>query len=445
MTMTSNLGRRVFKHGFVLTTTMLTCAALQADHNDQHGDKTQQFIRKAAMGGHMEVEMGQLAQQKGQSSEVKNLGSTLVRDHTQANQKLEQLASSKNITLDKSSWNDTSTSTTSATSADRTSTDRTLSSTEHTGSAKHAQEHAKHQQELQKLRSQSGAEFDKAFVTMALKDHKKDIAEFEKCRNDVTDADVKAFIDQTLPTLRNHLQMAKTAAKSVGVDEATIAADRDNDNASATGAPAAGASGTLGSDKPSSPASNPTTNPANKNRSSLESSDRLNDSTGAPAAGVSGTLGSDKPSSPASNPSTNPANRIRSSSDSSDRLNGATDTDASGTIRQNNPRADLDANVGDHSVSASAGIDKNDHSASTSVSTDSESKHKVFQKGDGKVLGLSTDKNDGKFLGIIPDPKKKHEDKGVSADVNVNTDSSSVGSSATTESGTSTRSDSSQK
>jgi predicted outer membrane protein len=102
MIMTSNLGRRVVKHGFVFTTTLLTCAALQADHNDQHEDKTQQFIRKAALGGHMEVEMGQLAQQKGQSSEVKNLGATLVRDHTQANQKLEQLASSKNITLDKS-------------------------------------------------------------------------------------------------------------------------------------------------------------------------------------------------------------------------------------------------------------------------------------------------------------------------------------------------------
>jgi len=430
--MTSNLGRRVFKHGFVFTTTLLTCAALQAEHNDQHGDKNQQFIQKAAMGGHMEVEMGQLAQQKGQSSEVKNLGSTLVRDHTQANQKLEQIASSKNITLDKSSWSDTSSahkSSTDRTSADRASTDTTVSSTDHPD--KHAQDHAKHQRELANLRSQSGAEFDKAFVRMAVKDHKKDIAEFEKCRNDVTDAELKAFIDQTLPTLRNHLQMARTAAKSVGVDEATIAADRDDDNASSTGAPAAGASGTLGSDRPSSPASNPNTNPGSRDRSSLNSSGT--------AGSSSSTLGSDKPSSPASNPNTNPANKNRSS------FNGATDTDASGTIHQNNPRADIDANVGDRSVSASTDIDKSDHSASASVSTDSEKKNKVFQKGDGKVLGLSTDKSDGKFLGIIPDPKKKHEDKGVNAEVNVNTDSSSVGTSATTESGTSTRRDSDQK
>jgi len=391
MSKTSNLGRRVLKHSFVLTTTLLTCAALQADHNDQHGDKTQQFIRKAAMGGHMEVEMGQLAQQKGQSSDVKNLGATLVRDHTQANQKLEQLASSKNITLDKSSWSDSSG--TSKSSTDTAATDKTLNSADHAAD-KAGKEHGKHHEMLTKLRNESGAQFDKDFVTMAIKDHKKDIAEFEKCRNDVTDADVKAFIDQTLPTLRNHLQMARSAAKSVGVNESTIAEDRDDDNVSATGAPAAGATGTLGSDKPSSPASNPNTNPATKPRSSY---------------------------------------------------NGTTDTDASGTIRQNTPRADIDANAGDHSVSASASSDQSDNSASASVSTDSENKHKVFQKGDGKVLGLSTDKNDGKFLGIIPDPKKKHEEKGASADVNVNTDSSSAGASATTESGTATRSDSEQK
>jgi putative membrane protein len=383
--MTSNLGRRVLKHGFVFTTTLLTCAALRADHNDQHGNKTEQFIRKAAMGGHMEVEMGQLAQQKGQSQAVKDLGATLVRDHTQANQKLEQLASSKNITFDKS-WTETAAA--AKTTADKASTDKALTS------AEHGKEHAKHHQTLDKLRSQSGAEFDKEFVKLAIKDHKKDIAEFEKCRNDVTDADVKAFIDQTLPTLRNHLQMARSAARSVGVDEATIAADREDDNASATGAPAAGAVGTRGSDKPSSPASNPNTNPANKDRSSIENSERLNT---------------------------------------------VTDTDASGTIRQNAPAADIEANVVDRSVSASASANPD---STVLVTTEPEKKNKVFQKGDGKVLGLSTDKNDGKLLGIIPKPKKD-EDKGVNAEVNVNTDSSSAGTSATTESGT--RSDSDQK
>jgi putative membrane protein len=385
MTITSFLGRRVLRHGFVITTTFLTCTALQADHNDQHGNSTERFIQKAAMGGQMEVQMGQLAQQKGQAQEVKSLGETLVRDHTQANQRLQQLASTKNITLDQWKGNDSNLKSSSSTGSNSTSSPGDQTTSRRTGSDA-SSGHLKHQRELEKLQSQSGAEFDKTFVRMAIKDHKKDISEFERARTDVNDTEIKTFIDDTLPKLRNHLKMAQSAARAVGVDESTIAADRD-DSDSAIGAPATGASGTRGSDKPSSPAS-----------------------------------ATDKQSS---------------SFNGSDRLNGATDADASGTIRHNSsPRAELDANVGNHSVSASADVDKSSQSASADVSTSKE--HKVFQKGDGKVLGLSTDKNDGKFLGIIPDPKKKHE-ANVNADVNVNGHEASVGGSASTESGSESR------
>jgi len=392
------LGSRVFRHGFVFTTTLLTCTALQADHNDQHGSSTEKFIQKAAMGGQMEVQMGQLAQQKGQAQEVKSLGSTLVRDHTQANERLQQLASTKNITLD--NWSGTAADhrTTSTTASPSSSTTRTATTdqttdhassgvTDHSKSDGHAM-HAKHQKELDKLRSQSGAEFDKTLVRMAIKDHKKDIAEFEHARTELNDPEVKAFIDQQLPALRNHLQLAQSAAKVVGVNESTIASDKDDDTDTAVGAPATGATGTRGSDKPSSPASAP-----------------------------------DKP---------------RSSYNSSDRLNGSTDSDISGTVVHNNPTATVDATAGDHSVSAQSDIDRNNSTASTEITT--EKKHKVFQKGDGKVLGLSTDKNDGKFLGIIPDPHKKNKkDASVNADVDVNGHEASVGAAATTETGSSDR------
>jgi len=379
MTMTSHLGKRVLKHSFIFTTTLLTCTALQADHNDQHGDKTQQFIQKAAMSGQMEVQMGQLAQQKAQAQEVKSLGATLVRDHTEANQRLEQLASSKSITLDKSSWSDTTSTTGARTTA--TTPDSTTTRTEQTPN-NHVTKHE--HKELDKLQSESGAEFDKTFVRMAIKDHKKDISEFERARTDITDPEIKAFIDQSLPKLRNHLQLAQNAARVVGVSESSIAADREDDTTSNAGAPAAGAVGTRGSDKPSSPASNPDLNK-------------------------------------------------QSSSYSSDRLNGATDSDLSGTVRQNNPSADLNANVGDRSVSASAEADKADQNASASTTT--TKKHKVF----------STDKNDGKFLGIIPDPFNKDHHKGPSAgaDVNVNGHEASVGASAGSESSTSSSSTSS--
>jgi putative membrane protein len=185
------LGRRVFRNTLVLTTTVLTCTALQAKDDtdndkdkphrtgataEHHADKggamtAEKFVQKAMAGGQMEVQMGQLGQQQAQNQQVKQLAATLVKDHTEANQRLEQIASTKNITVDK------------------------------TGG-----EHAKHQKHLDKLKGQSGTEFDKEFVRMALKDHKKDIAEFEKCQSQVNDPELKSFITQTLPKLRQHLQ-----------------------------------------------------------------------------------------------------------------------------------------------------------------------------------------------------------------------------------------------
>ena len=57
------------------------------------------FINDAAEGGLMEVRMGELAQQKGQSADVKSLGQRLVSDHQKAGDELKQLASNKGITV----------------------------------------------------------------------------------------------------------------------------------------------------------------------------------------------------------------------------------------------------------------------------------------------------------------------------------------------------------
>ncbi len=43
---------------------------------------------------------------------------------------------------------------------------------------------------------------------MMVKDHTTDISEFEKAVKKAKDPDVKAYAEQTLPTLRHHLMMA---------------------------------------------------------------------------------------------------------------------------------------------------------------------------------------------------------------------------------------------
>ena len=131
------------------------------------------FVMEAAMGGLMEVELGRVAAQKGASDAVKQFGQRMVDDHSTVNTELMTLATSKGMTL--------------PTELD-----------------------AKHRAQVTKLSAMSGAEFDRAYGKMMLSDHNKDVKEFEKQSMKATDPDLKAFAAKNLPTLREHLQMAKT-------------------------------------------------------------------------------------------------------------------------------------------------------------------------------------------------------------------------------------------
>ncbi|HEY3973111.1 MAG TPA: DUF4142 domain-containing protein [Candidatus Sulfotelmatobacter sp.] len=135
----------------------------------------QKFVKEAAQGGLAEVELGQLAVQKASSDAVKNFGQRMVDDHSKANDKLKELASEKGINLPKSP------------SVMQKATKERLS----------------------KL---SGDQFDKAYMSDMLKDHKKDVAAFRTESSTGQDSDVKNFATQTLPTLREHLKAAESIA-----------------------------------------------------------------------------------------------------------------------------------------------------------------------------------------------------------------------------------------
>jgi putative membrane protein len=152
-------------------------ASPAASKNGQldHGDR--KFLQEAAAGGLAEVEMGQLASQKAQSPEVKQFGERMVQDHGKANDQLKQLASSKGVDV--------------PAQADKSS-----------------------QRKMEKLQKLSGAQFDKAYMDDMVKDHKKDVKEFQKEAKSAKDADVKSFAAQTAPTLQEHLQMAEAAQKT---------------------------------------------------------------------------------------------------------------------------------------------------------------------------------------------------------------------------------------
>jgi putative membrane protein len=128
------------------------------------------FATAAALGGMLEVELGRVAAQKGASDEVRQFGQHMVDDHSKANQDLTQVASAKGLSLP-------------------------------------AALDARHQAEVQKLSALSGDKFDQEYVSMMIKDHRKDTAEFQKESTGGADADIKSFAARTLPVVRDHLQM----------------------------------------------------------------------------------------------------------------------------------------------------------------------------------------------------------------------------------------------
>lgn len=145
----------------------------------------QKFVKEAAQGGMAEVELGQLAVAKGSSADVKAFGQRMVDDHTQASDKLKQLASKKGIQLPSNL-------------------------------------DAKDRATKLRLSKLSGEQFDKAYMQDMVQDHKKDVAAFEQESNSGADADIKNFARQTLPTLESHLKAAETIApKVMGASENT--------------------------------------------------------------------------------------------------------------------------------------------------------------------------------------------------------------------------------
>ncbi|HEV2095154.1 MAG TPA: DUF4142 domain-containing protein [Chthoniobacterales bacterium] len=124
--------------------------------------KDKEFVSKAAFGGMMEVEMGQAAEKQGKSEAVKNIGRTMVADHTKANKELMSIAKKKGLDIGKPT----------------------------------------------SMPSFGG---DKQYLAQMVSDHQEDVKLFEQEAKNGKDAELKAFAGKTLPVIQHHLAMLKTA------------------------------------------------------------------------------------------------------------------------------------------------------------------------------------------------------------------------------------------
>jgi putative membrane protein len=140
--------------------------------------KDRNFAEEAAMGGMAEVELGKLAQQNAQNDDVKQFGTRMVQDHTNANQQLTPILSAKDVTAP-------------------------------------TQLDASHRRTHDRLSKMRGAEFDRAYMRDMVQDHEKDVKKFRQEAEHGNDPDLKAFAQQTLPVLEQHLKLAQDTSKSL--------------------------------------------------------------------------------------------------------------------------------------------------------------------------------------------------------------------------------------
>lgn len=140
-------------------------------NNSQTKKADQRFMNEAIQGDLSEINMGKLAQQKGESQGIKKFGQMLEQDHGQHLQQAKGTAQQLGLTAP-------------------------------------TQPNAKQKETYNRLSKVSGAQFDKQFAQDMVNDHKEDIAAYQK--EVKSEGPLADFALQTVPTLQKHLQTAQS-------------------------------------------------------------------------------------------------------------------------------------------------------------------------------------------------------------------------------------------
>ncbi len=139
------------------------------------------FVTKALEGGDAEVQLGQLAQQKSQSNDVKQFAQKMVSDHTQMADKWFKPVAQQ------------------------------LGVSEPKGPSK------KDKKEIAKLQGMSGEDFDREYITMMVKDHQQDLKDFKDEAQVAQDPSLKQVAEQGSNIISQHLQLIEQIAKTHNV------------------------------------------------------------------------------------------------------------------------------------------------------------------------------------------------------------------------------------
>jgi len=151
-------------------------------HHDDKGDDKKfsdsHFVDHAYTAGQNEVIMNRMALERSRNEDVRKFAQKMIEDHGKANQELTLIVSELKIAVP----------------------DKPLPEQE---------------KDLKHLTSNEIKDFDKEFMDHMVMDHEKAVKLFEQGSKDLKNDKLKSFASKTLPTIKEHLKLAKETRDKV--------------------------------------------------------------------------------------------------------------------------------------------------------------------------------------------------------------------------------------
>ncbi|AHB05824.1 DUF4142 domain-containing protein [Pandoraea pnomenusa] len=136
-----------------------------------------EFVDKAQKAGKSEVQASQVAVRRSANPAVKRFAQQMVSDHSKTNEALRRLGAKKGVSVPNDAAVDP---------------------------------------DIEALKRKTGREFDVAYMALAGPDaHERAVTLFQSEAEKGRDPDLRAFAQQTLPTLRHHLSEAREVSAKV--------------------------------------------------------------------------------------------------------------------------------------------------------------------------------------------------------------------------------------
>ncbi|MFN3651457.1 MAG: DUF4142 domain-containing protein [Armatimonadota bacterium] len=172
------------------------------------------FVVASALGDMMEIDLSQMAQQRGSSDNVRSFAQRLVQDHQAHSTRVRALAESKGIELPDPmpARNGAGAAPQGAGGGAAPETIRVQEMRGNLSQLGLQFMPVQHREIRSVLGRLSGSQFDQAWVGEQLKHHAKTVADFEFHARHSTDPDVRAFASESLPPLREHLRTSRGLA-----------------------------------------------------------------------------------------------------------------------------------------------------------------------------------------------------------------------------------------